>query len=88
MRCSGDGEIGRENSIGVPGWRSTPIFEEEPSLGEGDGRDMYYVIWTLTGKENIVRDEILAQIGAEYNSRIHILTRERKQKYRGEWQMR
>ena len=49
---------------------------------------MYYVIWTLTGKENIVRDEILAQIGAEYNSHIHILTRERKQKYRGEWQMR
>ncbi len=49
---------------------------------------MYYVIWTLTGKENIVRDEILAQMGTEYNSRIHILTRERKQKYRGEWQIR
>ena len=55
---------------------------------EGDVRDMYYVIWTLTGKEDIVRDEILAQMGAEYNSRIHILTRERKQKYRGEWQIR
>ena len=35
-----------------------------------------------------MKDEILAQMGAEYNSRIHILTRERKQKYRGEWQMR
>lgn len=51
-------------------------------------RDMYYVIWTLTGKEDIVRDEILAQMGTEYNSRIYILMRERKQKYRGEWQIR
>lgn len=49
---------------------------------------MYYVIWTLTGKEDVVKDEILAQMGTEYNSRIHILTRERKQKYRGEWQIR
>lgn len=49
---------------------------------------MYYVIWTLTGKENIVRDEILAQIGQENKEKLHILTRERKQKYRGEWQMR
>lgn len=49
---------------------------------------MYYVIWTLTGKENIVRDEILAQIGQENKEKIHILTRERRQKYRGEWQIR
>ena len=48
---------------------------------------MYYVIWTLTGKENIVRHEILAQIGQENKEKIHILTRERKQKYRGEWQI-
>ena len=26
---------------------------------------MYYVIWTLTGKEEIVRDEILAQVGKD-----------------------
>lgn len=88
MRCSGDGEIGRENSIGVPGWRSTPIFAEEPTIEEGDVRDMYYVIWTLTGKEDIVKDEIVAQIGQENKEKIHILTRERKQKYRGEWQIR
>lgn len=68
--------------------RGRYLFKNEPTIEEGDGRDMYYVIWTLTGKENIVRDEILAQIGAEYNNRIHILTRERKQKYRGEWQKR
>ncbi|QWT52222.1 antiterminator LoaP [Eubacterium sp. MSJ-33] len=49
---------------------------------------MYYVIWTLTGKEDIVKDEIVAQIGHENKEKIHILTRERKQKYRGEWQIR
>lgn len=49
---------------------------------------MYYVIWTLTGKEEIVRDEILAQVGKDNCKAIHILTRERKQKLRGEWQMR
>lgn len=49
---------------------------------------MYYVIWTLTGKEDIVKDEIVAQIGQENKEKIHILTRERKQKYRGEWQIR
>lgn len=49
---------------------------------------MYYVICTLTGKEDIVKDEILAQIGQEKKEKIHILTRERKQKYRGEWQIR
>lgn len=49
---------------------------------------MYYVIWTLTGKEEIVRDELYAQIGRDNCKAIHILTRERKQKFRGEWQMR
>lgn len=49
---------------------------------------MYYVIWTLTGKEETVKDEILAQLGELYYEKFHILTRERKQKYRGEWQMR
>lgn len=49
---------------------------------------MYYVIWTLTGKEEIVRDEILAQLGEDNREKLHILTRERKQKYRGEWMMR
>lgn len=49
---------------------------------------MYYVIWTLTGKEDIVKDEIVAQIGQENKEKIHILTRERKQKYRSEWQIR
>ena len=49
---------------------------------------MYYVIWTLTGKEEIVKEEILVQIGQENKDKIHILTRDRKQKYRGEWQSR
>lgn len=35
-----------------------------------------------------MKDEILAQIGQENKEKIHILTRERKQKYRGEWQIR
>lgn len=46
------------------------------------------MIWTLTGKEEIVKEEILVQIGQENKDKIHILTRERKQKYRGEWQIR
>ena len=46
------------------------------------------MIWTLTGKEEVVKDEILAQIGQENKDKIHILTRDRKQKYRGEWQSR
>lgn len=49
---------------------------------------MYYVIWTLTGKEEIVRDELLVQLGEENREKLHILTRERKQKYRGEWMLR
>lgn len=35
-----------------------------------------------------MKDEIVAQIGQENKEKIHILTRERKQKYRGEWQIR
>lgn len=46
------------------------------------------MIWTLTGKEEIVKEEILVQIGQENKDKIHILTRDRKQKYRGEWQSR
>ena len=35
-----------------------------------------------------MRDEILVQLGEDNREKLHILTRERKQKYRGEWQMR
>ena len=46
---------------------------------------MWYVIWTLTGKEGILKQEIEAQVGNENYKSIRILTRERKQKRDGAW---
>ena len=49
---------------------------------------MWYVIWTTTGKEDIIKLEFETLVPREQYHDIKIFTRERKQKYRGVWQMR
>lgn len=49
---------------------------------------MWYVIWTTTGKEDIIKLEFETLVPQEQYHDIKIFTRERKQKYRGMWQMR
>ena len=49
---------------------------------------MWYVIWTTTGKEDLIKVEFETLVPREQYQDIKILTRERKQKYRGVWQMR
>lgn len=49
---------------------------------------MWYVIWTTTGKEDLMKLEFEMLVPRERYHDIKIFTRERRQKYRGVWQLR
>lgn len=49
---------------------------------------MRYVIWTTTGKEDLIKKEFETIVPQELYRDIKIFTRERKLKYHGVWQMR